>query len=159
MKKIILLFVLILGVTQGVSAQENKSTENQRMGFAGLSIPLSYDVTAGGGIEVAVFKKWFGIGLQAEYLPATNIEKPITFARAFFLFSITDNFFIKTAGGIEARGFGDSSDSYNENFANGGFGPMFRIKRFYFGLQPNFTLSYEGIALSTLSINFGINFR
>lgn len=158
--KIILLFILIIGVAQVVNAQENKSSKNERMGFAGFSIPLSYDVAAGGGIEVAVFKKWFGIGLQAEYLPATNVSgKSITFARAFFLFNITDNFFIKTAGGIEARGFGESSDTYNENFANLGFGPMFTIKRFYFGFQPNFTLSYEGIALSTGSVTFGIKFN
>jgi len=156
--KIIILFILILGVTQGVNAQENAKSET--IGFTGFSIPFSYDVAVGGGIEVAVFKKWFGMGLQAEYLPATNIHtKSTTFVRAFFLFSITDNFFIKTAGGIEARGFGESSDSYNENFANVGFGPMFTIKRFYFCVQPNFTLSYEGIALSTGSVTFGIKFK
>ncbi len=155
--KIIILFILILGVTQGVNAQENAKSET--MGFAGFSIPFSHDVAVGGGIEVGVSKNWFGIGLQAEYLPATNIsKKSITFARAFLLFNITDKFSIKIAGGIESRGFGESSDSYNENFANGGFGSIFTIKRFYFGVQPNFTLSYEGIALSTVSVTFGRKF-
>jgi hypothetical protein len=150
--KIVLLLILILALVQGINAQNN----SKMTGFAGLSGTVSPDAEFGGGIEAGAFKNWFGAGFQIEYLPALNhYDESVTYARIFLLFKVTDNFYLKPSGGIEARDLG-SRDSYNENFANIGFSPMFIFKKLYLGVQPNLTISYEGLHLSTLSVLVGI---
>ena len=115
----------------------------------------------GGGLEVGFVKKGFGMGTQVEYFPAPEIySESSTFARVFFLFKVTENFFIKTALGIEAKNLGRGEDFQTEQFFNFGVAPAFFFgKRGYFSLQPNLSYNYDALVFTGGSVVMGILFK
>jgi hypothetical protein len=156
--KIVFILVLILSMIQGINAQEEK--ENQRIGFAGASVILSPVGEVGGGVELGTFKKGVGVGIQIEYIPAlNNYSESFTFVRLLLPIRVTNHFFIKVAGGVEARDFGNPENWSNANFLSAGVGAMFPFEKVYLGFQPNLVYSYEGIFLSTVSFTIGIKFN
>lgn len=145
----VIIFLSLIG--RSACAQETQ----ERIGFAGASFVASSEKDYGFGIEVATIKNSVGFGIQTEYIPENSEKTSFTFARAFLLWKVTEDFYIRTAAGVESQKTpGSTADTY----ASFGFGPMFMISKtkMYLGLQPNFVFETDALLISNVSFIIGL---
>ncbi len=158
----LIIFIEIIALSMNFSEMnaQNHENQNQRIGFAGAIFTSTPSKEYGVGIEVATVKNNVGFGVQVEYIPETNPNfESSTFIRGFLLFKITNNFFIKTAAGIKSQGT-KMTGFHQDNYLDAGIGPIFLVKKVYFGIQPNISFSSnESLELSTISGVFGLKFQ
>lgn len=158
--KVILLLVLILGITQGVNAQENTEENSNLIGFFGVIASGNADYEFGGGFEVGILPKKVGFGFQVEYFPAPELHlESATFIRGLLMFKIAGPFFIKFPLGVESRSLDFREEFRNEVSPTFGLGAQFVFNRVYFGCQFNASnYQVEGLDFSTGSAVVGIKF-
>lgn len=131
--------------------------ENERIGFAGITVPISIDKSTGFGMDLATIKNNPGIGLNISYIPETDIvETSWSSSEFFLLWEITDEFLIKTGGGmIQER------ERIRLNYSAISLGPVFLFEKFYIGVSGNLLIESGGKGLSpySLSLTIGLKFE
>lgn len=146
---LVLLFLLIFMCS-------NKTNAQDRIGFAGISVGvLTPEKDFGGGIEVAMRKtgNLVGFGIQGEFIPENSDSTSFTFVRGFLLWRVTDNFSIRTAGGVEVH---KQKEMFGDTYASFGFAPIFTFQKAYLGIQPNFFVEKDALLFSNVSFIIGL---
>jgi hypothetical protein len=157
MKKSILITILVAIFATGYAQYGS-----ERIGFAGVTVPISINKLAGFGMEIATLKNNPGIGLKVEYIPAehisTDLEKTsLTLTEFFLLWRITEDFIIKTGGGTIQKEF----DRVKLNYPAISFGPMFILRKIYLGASGNLLVEQGGKGFSpySISLTLGLKFE
>jgi hypothetical protein len=150
MKNLFLAIILIV-IPSNIFAQQK-----ERIGFAGIVVPLSTDKSTGLGIEVSTLKDAFGIGFQVSYIPETIFTKSTTTSsNVFLLWKVTDEFIIRTgAGAIQTETL-----DMRLNYPSVIIGPMFPLGRIYIGIQANLIVESGGKGLSPSSVSFALGLK
>lgn len=152
MKKLV--FLIAFGIIILIPAK----SQQDRIGFAGVSVPVSVEKNAGFGIEVATIKNNPGVGFQVEYIPEIEINAPsYTLTKFFLLWEVTKTFYIKSAiGSLQEQ---NNPDYIRISSFLVGIGPQFIFDKFYMGVQANMGLEQKGFFPSSLSFALGMKFE